>query len=410
MAAIQDEAFDVVKPYVDAAIDAKGKVDSLAQHTAVGTELGEPDGIDDRAIYLMVEDVNRKWAEEAVPWEEPTVLTAGEARGILEDYPEVRKQYVGQPKPSRAEEGQLNGDGSTPTEEMPTRVMPKDAKSDKDQKESLYSRFKRGVRRHMYETPVDMSPMGPTIQPEIPFEQWYEERQARKAEGGPGRLSAGVERIVAKAAPVTRKARETTVRVAERVGSLTDILDYAGNIALIDTAYYAGSAYARVHDTLEDARFGVTDRAKAVVAKGRNVKSRGAKQPEAESTEADDSYKALLDQVPDDYEERDRYADREFSGYDPAKVDLFKAYLEKQLRGMATVPAAGEAVRYSDSVGAVLGDMSNEFRFLHEYINRQASQPMDESILLNLRLSDVVKHYLKLDVAKIAPGYSERFG
>jgi hypothetical protein len=52
-----------------------------------------------------------------------------------------------------------------------------------EQNEGRWARFKRGVWKHLYESPIiapegyePMTPMGPPIQPAIPFEQWYAEK------------------------------------------------------------------------------------------------------------------------------------------------------------------------------------------------------------------------------------------
>lgn len=105
-------------------------------------------------------------------------------------------------KPAEADE-------PTPiTEQMPIEEMPEEGPSGKGGEEPVeeeagrWARFKKGVRKHLYESPIiapegyePMTPMGP-VEPQIPFEQWYAERhrdefsRQRRILAGIGALAA----------------------------------------------------------------------------------------------------------------------------------------------------------------------------------------------------------------------------
>lgn len=118
--------------------------------------------------------------------------------------------------------------------------------------ESRWDRFKRGFWKHMYEAPMDMGPMGPIEQPAVPFDEWYAEKQE-----APSRIGRMADRVAA-------KTEELASQAAEKTGELTAFVDYIGNVALIETAYYAGNVADEVRYQVESAKNTAAKKAKQV--------------------------------------------------------------------------------------------------------------------------------------------------
>jgi hypothetical protein len=145
----------------------------------------------------------------------------------------------------------------TPINEAPTQSMDTAVTTVHEQslpQETRWDRLKRGFWKHMYETPVDMSPMGPTIQPDIPFDEWY----AQKHEGEPGKLGRAFNKTADK---VTDLAGKT----AENIGYATAYVDYLGNTALINTADAVTLTAKRAAAGMENATRKVDDTGNTVL-------------------------------------------------------------------------------------------------------------------------------------------------
>ncbi len=176
---------------------------------------------------------------------------ANEATGSNEPEPEPTKDghseasdaaSAAASEPATAETAVLpvEQDGGDGAEDLPPTDEYETEPDNEQAPKSRWERLKEGFWRHMYETPIDMSPMGPTIQPDRPFEEWYADKQANKE---PGRVSRSAEKTV------------------EKLSEMADFALYMGDMALADTAYYAGNAI----DSVRYASGVADDKANAVL-------------------------------------------------------------------------------------------------------------------------------------------------
>ncbi len=143
-------------------------------------------------------------------------------------------------------------------DEAPTEEMP--ANSEIDKEETRFTRFKRGVRKHLRENPIKEAPTLPVgyEHPIDRFDRLYtfpakervnQEMVAVVRELGNLAIDAV---IVAQDTGIklNEKAKDATARTAEHVGRVTRRTDYLGRIALDRIAIYAGNATARIRERL----------------------------------------------------------------------------------------------------------------------------------------------------------------
>lgn len=136
-----------------------------------------------------------------------------------------------------------------------------------------------------------------------------------------------------------------------------------------------------------------------------------SEQPANSSETEEDSLKAeLLNQIPEDPEERQEFSEREFRQFDPAKKELYKAYLTKEIRAWARkVP---EGARYPDTIRTFLG-MSDNAGLLYLGYSIISQNPNVKSLsakeMAGVSFSKICKEYLSFDVYEDMPDYAEKF-
>ena len=117
-----------------------------------------------------------------------------------------------------------------------------------------------------------------------------------------------------------------------------------------------------------------------------------------------------MDVVPDDPDERRRFRDEQFGGeYDPANMELFKAFVVKELHFHAN--KLGENQRYPDTIAIILGrDMNPAVKYLGVTILRKhPGQKLTTGDMAEINMSAACKNYLDLDVYENMPNYAEKF-
>lgn len=127
------------------------------------------------------------------------------------------------------------------------------------------------------------------------------------------------------------------------------------------------------------------------------------------ANEAESSNEDIADQIPDNWDERDKYAEVEFDSYDSTKVELYKAYILKELKawgGKLTDPNT----RYPDSVAGILGNgESAPKRFLAQLMKRNGVDLKTYNEMGGYKFSQVCKDHLGFDVHEAMPEYNEKF-
>lgn len=385
------------------------------------------ENLEDRVMKIHDRELARLEAADASAQNHPEANEPSSAGSADEDEPSAPQSAI------RAEDEQASpGDHShaTPETEIlpiqedeessepPTEVLPPTEEHPAEPEdvepadEGRWARLHRRIRKHLYYPPIDMTPMGPPDWPEKPFEEWWAEKQAK----GPGF--------------VARTAEKAATKTAEKLGDMTEFVDYIGNVALIDTAYYAGNAADAIRFKLEGGKDLAIEK---VGGKARSIKEklgdiavgamvfvddrikkasekiRGRGSGEGGRT-LDYGYQRLLSEVPDDYQDRDEFSTREFGRYDKDKIDLFKAYLEKQIRDVGTIEVKTKkgAVPLPDSSG-IFVENGTAANFLRLMIDDVAGELLDYHEIDEQRFSELMKKYLDIDVTKIAPDYYEKF-
>jgi hypothetical protein len=206
--------------------------------------------LEDRISIIHDREMERLEAGERQPGEPENYQAnpndAGDQGGTPDDpgkTPEEGKAAAGEetPGPVTPATEQMPVEPATPaTEQMPVQPGSQHQHEQAPEDTSRWARLKRGFWKHMYETPVDMSPMGPTIQPAIPFDEWYARKQQE-----PGRFGRAFDKA-------TDKIVDVAGKTAEKAGDAAAFVDYIGNVALIETAYYAGEAVIFAKEKAED--------------------------------------------------------------------------------------------------------------------------------------------------------------
>lgn len=139
--------------------------------------------------------------------------------------------------------------------------------------------------------------------------------------------------------------------------------------------------------------------------------ARETQNPESQIQEKTVEEKALelVDQIPKDEKEARKFAEEQFTGLDPSKVDLFRAYIITQIRAWAeNVP---KGARYPDTVATIMGSsIDGAKRYLGaQIIKRDGKSELDIRDLTPMQFSKLAKDYLDMDVSKVYPEYNEKF-
>lgn len=135
------------------------------------------------------------------------------------------------------------------------------------------------------------------------------------------------------------------------------------------------------------------------------------KQPTDEPAEPEKPQGAeFLDQIPEDEKERRQFSEREFAKYDPAKMELYKAFITKEIRDWAAV--VPEGAKYPDTIATLLGggDSAAMTYFSYAILDRDRNiKSITAKDIVSLNFSKACKDYLGLDVFEAMPDYAEKF-
>lgn len=115
----------------------------------------------------------------------------------------------------------------------------------------------------------------------------------------------------------------------------------------------------------------------------------------------------LLDLVPDDKKERFVFGQNAFRGdYDPTKLPMFRAYLQKQLQGLVAEMPTG--ARYRDTVAAVVGNAGSGIEYLNMALSIHEQRTLDPSTVGRMPFSEAARK-LGINVEEVVPDYRARF-
>lgn len=212
--------------------------------------------------------------------------------------------------------------------EAETTEMDQTSESRTSAKESRWQRLKRGFWKHMYEAPVDMTPMGPAVQPEIPFDEWYAEKHQHEQ------------------GPVDQAVEEAIDKTVEKLSDLTGFVDYIGNVALVNTAEFAADAAHYARDRLADTKQAAVKTAK-----------QAASAADVFTRKADDAGNVALERLADAAVSTAEYTGRATRKTDYASRAAMEYTAQKAKKaGRRSAEQNGRATRKADYIGQILLD------------------------------------------------------